>query len=142
MNEFVFSEIETGYECSFSKEITVEMEQAFREITGDVNPLHQDDEYAVSVGGGKFRQHVSFGMLTASLLSTVAGVYLPGKYSLIHSIDKISFKNPVFAGDVLTVSSVVEGKQDDLKLLQLKVTITNQDHKCVARAGMKVLVLK
>lgn len=139
MNTYTFAEIQEGMTASFTKEITDQMENLFREISGDENPLHKNDDYAMEIGG--YKQHVSFGMLTASLYSTVAGVYLPGKYSLIHSME-IKFIKPVFAGDVLTVSAAVVGKQAAMKLLQLKVKITNQDNICVSKADMKVLVLR
>lgn len=142
MNEYSFSEIQLGQTESFSKEITVEMENAFRQMSGDINPLHADDDFATEIGGTKFKKHVTFGMLTASLYSTMAGVYLPGKYSLIHSIDNIKFPKPVFAGDVLTVTGTVEEKQEGLNLIQIKVRIINQDDKCVSSADMKILVQK
>ena len=142
MNEYTLSEIETGLEASFTRTITAEMEDAFREISGDDNPLHRDDEFARETGGGKFKSHASFGMLTASLYSTMAGMFLPGKYSLIHSFDELSFLKPVFAGDVLTVTGTVTDKNEDLRLIMLKAVIRNQDNKVVSRAKMKVLVLK
>ena len=142
MNEYTMKDIEPGLEASFTKTMTVEMEDAFRQITGDDNPLHRDDGFAKEIGGGRFRGHASFGMLTASLYSTMAGMYLPGKYSLIHSFDEISFLKPVFAGDELTVTGTVIDKNEDLKLIMLKVVIRNQDGKAVSRAKMKVLVLK
>lgn len=138
MNTYLFSDLKEGMNEPFTKEITLEMEKAFREISGDENPLHQDDEYAKEAG---YKKHVSFGLLTASLYSTLAGMYLPGKHSLIHSME-IKFIRPVFVGDVLTVSGVVAGKQEDMKLLRLKVQIVNQDGVCVSKADMKVLVLK
>lgn len=142
MREYCFNEIQIGQVESFTKEITLEMENQFREITSDYNPMHQDDEFARQVSSGRFEKHISFGMLTASLYSTMAGVYLPGKYSLIHSIEKISFKKPVFVGDVLTVTGKVNSKQDDLRLIRLDVKIKNQDGKIVSKADMKILVQK
>ena len=142
MNEYTFEQIEIGHKESFVKTITTEMEDAFRKMTGDENPLHKVDSFAVEIGEGKFKSHVTFGMLTASLYSTLAGVYLPGKYSLIHSIANISFKKPVFAGDELTVTGVVKDKQDELKLLLVEVKITNQNGKVVSKADMKILVQK
>lgn len=141
MNEYLYDQIETGMEESFTVSVTEEMEDSFRNITGDINPLHRDDDYARQIGNGKFKKHVVFGMLTASLYSTVAGVYMPGKYSLIHSMD-IKFQKPVYAGDVLTVTAVVVDKQDGLNLIELKVKIINQGKECVSKATMKVLVLK
>jgi len=81
-------------------------------------------------------------MLTASFYSTVAGMYLPGKYSLIHSFDEISFMKPVFVGDELTVNAEVIDKDEALKMIRLKIIIKNQDNKKVSRAKMKVLVMK
>lgn len=139
MNVYTFEDIQEGMTESFSKQITSEMEDSFRKITGDYNPLHIDDSYAKQIGD--YKQHVSFGMLTASLYSTIAGMYLPGKYSLIHSIE-IKFLKPVYMGDVLTVIGTVAEKQENLQLLRLKVRIENQNRKCVSKADMKVLVLK
>lgn len=142
MNEYTYDDILIGMTESFSKRITPEMEDAFRAITGDENPPHKDDVYAVQVSGGKFERHVAFGMLTASLYSTVAGMYLPGKYSLIHSLENVDFKKPVFAGDELFVTATVKDKQDDLHLIILDVVIRNQNNKVVSKASMKVLVQK
>ena len=142
MREYTFDEIEVGLTESFTTKITIEMEDMFRTITGDENPLHRDDDYAKEVSGGKFESHVAFGMLTASLYSTIAGMYLPGKYSLIHSLERVDFKKPVFAGDELTVTGTVKEKQDDLHLIILDVVIRNQNNKVVSKAGMKVLVQK
>lgn len=141
MNEFLYKELYIGQKETFNVEITEELENNFRKITGDVNPLHQDDTFAEEVGQGRFKSHVSFGMLTASFYSTLAGVYLPGKYSLIHSLD-IKFQKPVYAGDKLTVIGEIIDKQDELKLIQVKAVIKNQNAQSVSKADMKILVMK
>lgn len=142
MKEYLYDEIEVGQSENFTKTITIKMENAFRSITGDENPLHQDDDYACEISQGRFLSHVTFGMLTASLYSTLAGMYLPGKYSLIHSLERIEFKKPVFVDDVLTVSGIVREKQDELKLIVIDALIKNQNGKVVSKARMKVLVQK
>lgn len=142
MNKYTLSDIQVGMKESFERQITKEMEDAFRVISGDENPLHRDDAFAAEISGGKYKQHVSFGMLTASLYSTIAGMYLPGENSLIHSFEELSFLKPVFAGDTLKVEGEVTDKLEDLKLIRLKVTIRNQDNKLVSRAKMKVLVMR
>ncbi|MGI6739146.1 MAG: MaoC/PaaZ C-terminal domain-containing protein [Christensenellales bacterium] len=140
MNEYTFEQIQVGHKEQFSRIITKDMEDAFREITGDNNPMHRDDNFAIEIGGGKYRGHVAFGMLTASLISTLGGMYLPGKYSLIHSVDKLSFRKPVYVGDVLTIAGEVKVKQDGLKLIIIGIKITNQNGKTVATAEMKNMV--
>ena len=46
MNCFSFEEIELDQKVSFEYEINEEKMQKFREITGDLNPLHCDLNYA------------------------------------------------------------------------------------------------
>ncbi len=142
MNEYLYSDIYIGMTESFTKEITKESEDFFRIITGDENPLHKNDEYARQISNGEYPSHVAFGMLTASFYSTLAGMYLPGKYSLIHSINEVSFRKPVFVGDVLTIEGNVSEKYDGLKLIILDVTVKNQKKQTVSKAKMKVLVMK
>lgn len=141
MNDWKFEELFIGQKETFSVEVTREMEDNFRAISGDCNPLHRDDAFAMEIGDGKFSRHVCFGMLTASFYSTLAGVYLPGKYSLLHSLN-IKFQKPVYAGEVLTVSGEIVKKQDDLKLILVKAVIKNADSQTVSKADMKVLVLR
>ena len=81
-------------------------------------------------------------MLTASLYSTLAGMYLPGKYSLIHSFEELSFLKPVFAGDLLAVTGEVCEKVEAFRLIRVKAVIRNQHGYAVSRARMKILVLK
>ena len=142
MNRYTLEELSVGMKASFERTITAEMEEAFRCISGDENPLHQNDEFAREVSKGKFVSHVSFGMLTASLYSTIAGVYLPGENSLIHSFEEISFLKPVYVGDRLTVEGEITDMIRDLNLIRLSVKIKNQNGKTVSRAKMKVLVMK
>ena len=141
MNEYKYADIAEGLSESFSRTVTAEMEDSFRAMTGDENPLHKDDEFARSVKG-LFRGHVAFGMLTASLYSTLAGVYIPGKFSLIHSFEDIKFLKPVYEGDTLTVSGTVKEKNDALNLILVKARIINQNNETVSSAKIKILVLE
>lgn len=134
MNDYKYEEIKIGHKESFAVTITDEMMASFNAITGDVNPLHNDEDYARSLG---HPGQVVYGMLTGSLLSTLAGVYLPGKRSLIHEV-KLKFVKPVYIGDTLTVEGEVEEKHDAYSLLVVKVTIRNQSGEKVCRAKMQV----
>ena len=142
MNEYNFSDLREGMSESFTKTVTEEMERCFRQITGDMNPLHSDDSFATQIMGGQFVKHVSFGMLTASLYSTLAGVYLPGKFSLIHSFEELSFTKPVYAGDTLTVLGEIAEKWDGLNMILVKARIKNEQGKTVSKAKIKIKVLQ
>ena len=141
MNTYQFSDLQIGMTESFFRHITVEQEDSFRKITGDENPLHKDDMFAAENSQGKFKGHVAFGMLTASFYSTLAGMYLPGKYSLIHSME-IKFIKPVYVGDELKITGTIARMEETLKLLDIKAKIENQKGQCVSKARIKVLVLK
>lgn len=137
MNRYSFEEIETGLEESFQVTITQDMLDKFREITGDNNPLHTEESFAKQKG---YDSCVAYGMLTASFLSTLAGVYLPGEKSLIHSVET-KFVKPVFVGDTLTVTGKVAEKNELFSVFTLKVTITNQRKEKVLRGSMQIGVL-
>ena len=138
MNCFSFDELQVGMEEKFSVRVTEEMMQTFRQLTGDVNPLHTDDDYAKAAG---FRQKVVYGMLTASFFSTLAGVYLPGKHCLLHEV-KTSFVRPVFAGDTLEISGKIAHKNETFRQLTIEGCILNQNDEKVARAVILAGVLK
>ena len=134
MNEYRFDEIAEGQKESVSVTITEEMIENFRTLTGDVNPLHQDADYAKEKG---YPDKVCFGMLTASFLSTMAGVYMPGKYSLIQSVE-VKFSKPVFAGDEICFTGKVSEKNDTFRFIKLKVDGVNQNGEKKLKAVMQI----
>lgn len=137
MNNYTFDELNVGMTESFKVLITEAMLDAFKGITGDVNPLHNDEEFAKAKG---HPGRVAYGMLTASFLSTLAGVYIPGERSLIQQVET-KFAKPVYIGDELTVTGEITELVESVQRLELKVTITNQDGKKVLRGTMGILVV-
>ena len=136
MNTFTFDEIEIGQKESFSVTVTESERDKFREITGDVNPLHNDEEYAKSMG---HERCVAYGMLSAAYLSTLAGVYLPGKNSLIQKTE-VNFRKPVYVGDTLTISGEVTDKNETFKVIEVKTEMKNQDGVKVLKGKMEIAV--
>jgi len=138
MNKYQFKDIYVGLIEKFQVTVTTEMLAQFCGITGDVNPLHTDENFAKARG---YESNVAYGMLTASFLSTLAGVYLPGERSLIHSVES-KFTKPVYAGDTLTVSGQVTECNDMFSAFTMKTTIVNQNGEKVLRGKMQVGVLE
>lgn len=134
MNHYSINDLSIGHKESFTTEITSAMFDNFKEITGDINPLHNNEDFAKDLG---HKGRVAFGLLTASFLSTLAGVYLPGERSLIHSVE-IKFTKPVYIGDVLNVCGEVVEINDTVNQIVLKVEIRNQNEAKVLRGKMKV----
>lgn len=139
MNHYKFEEIKIEDEVEFSYEITEEKMEKFKSITGDINYLHNDKEYASKKG---YPDRVVYGMLTSSFLSTLAGVYMPGEYSLIHSVE-INFVKPVFlSSSPLKIKAKVIEKDERFKQITLKYYIHDKDDKKVCRGSMKIGFLK
>ncbi len=137
MNNFTIATIKVGESASFKRKISPEMMDAFLMITGDNNPLHIDSDYAKSKG---FVDRVCYGALTSSMLSTLAGVYLPGEKCLLHSIES-KFKLPVYVGDLLSIEGIVTEVNEVFKEITIKAKILNQDGKTVLRAIVKAGIL-
>ena len=130
MNRYSLADLKTGHAESFTAVITAEMLTKFRDITGDINPLHNDEAFAAERG---YPSRVVYGMLVASLYSTLAGVYLPGERCLLHEVDA-KFKKPVFIGDELTVSGTISEINETFSRLEIDARVTNQNGETVNRA--------
>jgi len=134
MNEYALADLSVGMAQEFSVTVTTGMTKRFVEISDDVNPLHVDEHYAHDKG---FRDRVVHGMLSSAFYSTLVGVYLPGKYCLLQSI-KITFHQPVFAGNHLKVRGEVTHVSEALRVITVRGSITNQDGDTVSKAQIQV----
>lgn len=134
MNEFCYYDLTIGQKETFVYHVTAEKMELFLKLTGDNNPLHLDTSFAQS---HQFHGRVVYGMLTASLISTLAGVYLPGKYCLIQRVDS-KFVSPVYIGDYLTVGGEVMELHESVRRAVIKVDIKNQNGEKVVRAVLYV----
>mgnify|MGYP000876204921 FL=1 len=137
MNDFSYDDLAVGQMATFSRTVTGEMMEAFRRLSGDENPLHNDVEFAVERG---FSGRVVYGMLTASLYSALAGVYLLGKRCLLQSV-YTDFLHPVFIGETLTITGKIVEKHDSVRQVIIKATIRNTEGKRVSRAKIEAGVI-
>ena len=134
--EYTFDEIDIGLTKEFQITITESMVNNFANVSGDFSPIHIDEEYAKSTSFGK---RVAHGMLLASFLSRVDGMYLPGKHALYFS-QNLEFRNPCFINDKIKISSIVIDKSESTKILKIESKITNQNDKLLLHGIGKVIV--
>lgn len=137
MNHYRFEDLKTGQTEQFVVTVDQKMQELFCQLTQDTNPLHTDEAYAESQG---FEGCVIYGMLTASFLSALAGVFVPGAYGILHSVE-VKFVKPVYAGDVLKVTGTVTELNETVRLAVIKAEITNQKGEKVLRGKLKAGVL-
>ena len=135
-SNLTFEQIKIGQIKEFQVTITESLVNDFAKLTGDYNPLHMDDEYAQST---KFQGRVVHGLLLASFLSRMIGMYLPGKYALYLS-QILEFHNPCFLGDEITVSSIVIDKNESTKIIKIESKILNSKNKILLNGVGKIIV--
>tara|TARA_B100000029_G_scaffold1783_1_gene2178 strand:+ start:704 stop:1135 length:432 start_codon:yes stop_codon:yes gene_type:complete len=135
-SEYTYNDIEIGLSKEFQVEITESLVNDFAKISGDFSPIHMDDSYAKST---TFKKRVVHGMLLASFLSRMDGMFLPGKHALYFS-QSVEFRNPCFIGDVVTISSKVIDKSDSTKIIKIESEITNQENKLLVYGLGRVIV--
>tara|TARA_Y100000994_G_scaffold248184_1_gene255330 strand:+ start:954 stop:1385 length:432 start_codon:yes stop_codon:yes gene_type:complete len=121
-SELTFDQIDIGLTKEFDVIITQSLVDDFAKISGDYSPIHMNEEFAKLT---KFGKKIVHGMLLASLLSRMVGMYLPGKYAL-YSSQTLEFHNPCFVGDKITVSSIVNDKSESTKIIKIESKITNE----------------
>ncbi len=134
--DYSFDEIAIGLKHSFDVIINDEIVDNFAKISGDFNPLHMDEQYAIKT---KFGKRVCHGMLLSSFFSRLVGMYLPGKNALYFS-QNLNFVGPCFIGDQVTVKGEVIDKSESTKIIKLETTIKNQDEKLLVEGTARVLV--
>ena len=96
-------DFEVGQHVMLTKTFTEDDVRRFIEITGDMNPLHVDEAFASKT---VFHGRVLHGMLTASILSTMVGMLLPGAGAIYRS-QTLSFLRPVHIGETVTAHFLV-----------------------------------
>jgi len=116
-------QLNIGDRASISRQITELDVIRFAEITGDKNPVHLDKFFAEHT---IFGERIAHGMLTASLISAVLGIKLPGPGNIYVS-QSLKFKAPVKFGDVIEVEVEVVEKIPERNRVHLKTTCRNQD---------------
>ena len=135
-SEYSFDEIELGMQKSFKVDISKNMLDVFGRDTGDYNPLHMSEEYASSTS---FKKRVCSGMFLASFFSRLVGMYLPGKHAL-HISQSLTFVNPCFIGETISVECKVIDKSPATKIIKLETTITNESGKRIIDGKAQVIV--
>ena len=85
-----------GDAAESSVTVTEETIEAYADLSGDHNPIHEDDEYASET---MFGGRIAHGMLSAGPISA-ALASLPG--DVIYLSQDLAFENPVYPGDTVT----------------------------------------
>lgn len=132
-----FDELSVGQQADVVHTVTLADIDTFMDLTGDRNPLHDDADFAAST---RFGGIIAHGMLSASFVSTVLGMKLPGT-NAVYVSQALRFKRPVKPGDTITVTAKVTALVPERKRVQLTTVITNQDRKVVIEGEAEMMMM-
>jgi len=118
-NGYYFEDLEVGMKATYASVVSEGDIQNFAEISGDKNPVHLDADYAAQT---VFKDRIAHGILTASYISAVIGMELPGP-GCIYVSQTLNFKRPVKIGDEAIAEVEVEELFDEKRRAILACTV-------------------
>lgn len=136
LENYTINELTPGLQKTYAKTLTREDIALFARCSGDLNPLHLDEDFAATT---PFGEPIGHGMWTGALISAAIATQLPGPGSVYRS-QTLNFKHPVKIGDRVTVTLTVSEIKARLNLLVLDCEAHNQHGKLVAKGVAEVIV--
>jgi phosphate acetyltransferase len=131
----VFEEIQLGQSAQLIRTLTAHDILAFAAVSGDTNPAHLDEAYAMDT---PFKGIIAHGMWSAALISALLGAEFPGP-GTIYMDQSLHFSRPVRVGDTLTVKVTVAALDPLKKTVTLDCEVSNQKSQIVVSGQAKVL---
>lgn len=120
-------QLRVGDKAYFAKTLTESDMMLFAGITGDLNQLPINEEFAKRT---PFGQRIAHGMLTAGFISTILGMKLPGFGTSIKKM-AVRFTAPVFLGDTIEICVELTAIHALENLVDFKAMTINQYGKTV-----------
>lgn len=127
--------VKRGMTASVARTVVESDILKFAFATGDINPVHLDEEYARKT---RFGKRIAHGMLSASFISNVLGTRLPGP-GTIYLSQTLDFCRPVFIGDTITATATVTRVNRKQNRAWLKTVCTNDKGKPVVTGRAQVM---
>ena len=124
---YYIDELKPGMSASFTKTVSESDVQKFGEVSGDMNPVHFDEEYARAT---MFKGRIAHGVLSASYISTVLGMQMPGPGTIFMNVS-CRFRAPVRIGETVTATCTIrEVNQERRRVI----------FDCICKVGEKTVV--
>lgn len=130
-----FDELNIGDKASTERTLVEKDLILFAAVSGDVNPIHLDADYAAKTN---FKQRIAHGAWSASLISATLATIMPGP-GTVYLNQSLKFMRPVTLGDALKIEVEVLDKNERTKRITFKCQVTNQDGKVVTRGEAEVI---
>ncbi|MEH8240480.1 MaoC family dehydratase [Aeromonas veronii] len=97
-NTDIIDVFSVGMMESYSQTITDSDIKSFSGISGDKNPVHMSDDFALNT---QFKKRIAHGLMSASYFSALFGMKIPGP-GCVYLSQSLRFLKPVYIGDTVT----------------------------------------
>lgn len=135
MQGLYFDDLSEGQAAEIVRNVGAADIEAFAAVSGDVNPVHLDADYAAAT---QFGERIAHGMLSAAYISAVLGTTLPGP-GAIYLSQSLRFRRPVRIGDAVTARATVKALDERRGHVTLE-TVCLVDGKTVVDGEAVVMV--
>jgi 3-hydroxybutyryl-CoA dehydratase len=107
----------------------------YAKASGDFNPIHVDPEFARN---GPFGRTIAHGLMTLSFVAQMLNDWTSGAFDECGEID-VAFIGPVFAGDTVEVSGLVEEilARDGWPVARIKLTCRAGERDILAGSALQ-----
>ena len=119
-----YDNLNTGDTAAVTHRVTERDLILFATVSGDVNPVHLDEEFAAAT---PFKGRIAHGMLSGALISAAIACELPGPGS-IYIGQEMRFLRPVRLGDEILIELEILEKLAKNQV-RIATRVINQDGK-------------
>jgi|SRR5690554_368545 len=130
-----FNDLSVGQQAHFERTLSTEIIRQFAAVSGDVNPVHLDAQYAATTA---FAEPIGHGMWLAALVSAAIATGLPGPGSVYRS-QQLQFRQPIKVGDTAVVTLTVKELKARMRLVVLDCQVHNQAGVLLLRGEAEVI---
>lgn len=134
LENITYEELQEGDSATYVKTLTENELVLFAAVSGDVNPLHLDSEFAAE---SIYQERIAHGMWSGSLISAALATVMPGP-GTIYLEQSLSFRRPVKLDDTLTINLKVISKERRNRII-FSCDVRNQNDEQVVSGDAKVI---
>ena len=123
----LINEYKMGMVFELSKSFSNEDVNTFSKLSGDINPVHLDEQYA---RGTVFGGRIVHGALVSSIFSTIFANHLPGP-GCIYLKSESKFLKPVFLNESVNFKVEITDILAEKKRVIFKTTAVFRNQECI-----------